>query len=142
MVATVILECGHEPSPHTSLTMGYGQDDEGNRYCYPCCGERDRERMVRDGKATLYWTGCSYQRTAKPGRWELPRFNFGERDCGEVANWCESLRFIVVELRHSFHNLAGKRYDVWFIGPDGKRWHGVQYGENTQLVHCKRVKGK
>ena len=30
-------------------------------------------------------------------------------------------------------------YDVWFIGPDGKEWHGVQYGDLTQVCHCRRV---
>ena len=35
-------------------------------------------------------------------------------------------------------DIAGKRLDVWFYGPDGYIWHGVQYGDNTQIVHCKR----
>jgi hypothetical protein len=38
------------------------------------------------------------------------------------------------------HNIAGVRYDVWFRGPDGHVWWGVQYGDMTQICHCKRTK--
>lgn len=36
---------------------------------------------------------------------------------------------------------TGVRYDTWFTGPDGKQWHAVQYGDNTQIAHCRRTKG-
>ena len=57
-----------------------------------------------------------------------------------VTNWPASLVFPVRYRRIGRHNWAGKRYDVWFTGPDGKPWHGTQYGDNTQIIHCKRVK--
>lgn len=32
------------------------------------------------------------------------------------------------------------RIDVWFNGPDGHLWHGVNYGHNSQLCHCRRTR--
>jgi hypothetical protein len=88
--------------------------------CYACCGEHDRRRMLETGKATLYL--CQRE----PGAWV-------------VSNWPSSLVFPVHHKRTGRHNMARRRYDAWFTGPDGKNWHGVQYGDNTQICHCKRV---
>jgi hypothetical protein len=111
-----LLDCGHPVSEHLSITTGYGTDKDGKKHCYECCAVRDKAAMIEDGKATLY--------LAK----------------NEVTNWPGSLRFAVSYTRKGRHNIAGSRHDVWFTGPDGKRWHGVQFGENTQLCHCRRIK--
>jgi hypothetical protein len=29
---------------------------------------------------------------------------------------------------------------VWFTDSDGRRWHGVNYGHNSQLCHCRRLR--
>lgn len=113
---TEVLECGHEPSEHAAFTTGYGRDKDGNRHCYECCAKNDREAMIRDGRATLYLT-----------------------DKG-ITNWPGSLRFRHGPIREGRHNIAGSRYDTWFAGPDGFTWHAVQYGENTQICHCKRTR--
>ena len=97
---------------------GHGTDSEGKTYCYTCCGERDKAGMIRTGRATLYLTPTA------------------------ITNWPNSLRFNYGEVRVGRHNMAGKRYDVWFRGPDGADWHGVQYGDNTQLLHCRRLKAR
>jgi hypothetical protein len=60
-------------------------------------------------------------------------------DDGRVTNWPNSLSF-KGHVSKGRHNIAGTRYDVWFTGPDGHRWHGTQYGDNTQICHCKRTK--
>jgi len=57
----------------------------------------------------------------------------------EVTNWPGSLRFRVSYQRKGRHNIAGSRTTVYFTGPEGKRWYGVQYGEFTQIVHCRRM---
>ena len=118
--ATEVLECGHSLSPHESFTTGYGTgygtDGTGARYCYSCCAENDKAYMQESGKITLYLT---------------------ERG---VVNWPGSLVFPVRHKRTGRHNIAQERTDVWFIGPDGFVWHGVQYGEWTQVLHCKRPK--
>ena len=122
----------------TESTTGYGYNRQHEPICFACCGELDRADMIETGKATLYltigpgWQGCG---------------NVGpiNTDYGHISNWPGTLRF---PLYHSpkvgKHNLAGKRYDVWFkVQNNGKaeQWHGVQYGDNTQIAHCRRVKG-
>jgi hypothetical protein len=86
--------------------------------------------MIETGKAVLYLTTTPNMTPA------------GNRhgDKGTVSNWPGSLKFQTGPVKVGRHNMAGKRYDVWFRGPDGKDWHGVQYGENTQLCHCRRIK--
>jgi hypothetical protein len=114
------LDCGHAPSPCSSVTTGYGRDQDGRTYCYECCADRDRADMQETGRATLYLV-------------DTPGTN------GEVTNWPGSLRFKVLYRSKGRHNLARVRHDVWFWA-DGAKWHGVQYGENTQIAHCRRVK--
>ena len=115
-----ICDCGHAPTPR-EYTTGYGTLD-GKTYCFPCCAKRERQQMIDTGKATLYLTmrgGYS--------QWYL-------------SDWPGGLRFQVKHFQVSDHNMAGKRYDVWFTGPDGYLWRGYQVGDNTQICHCKRTK--
>ena len=112
---TEILDCGHEPSEHSEHTTGYGTDKDGKRHCYACCATRDRDAMRRDGRATLYLTGST------------------------LSNWPGSLSFTVRSTRVGRHNIARTRTDVWFAF-EGYWWHGTQYGDNTQLCHCKRTR--
>lgn len=104
---------------------GYGYAAEGPEQppiCYDCCSKRERARMIETGKATLY---LSHKKPSE--------------NRGEVTDWPGTMRFGGY-VRQGRHNMAGRRYDIWFTGPDGEPWHGVQYGDNTQLCHCKRVK--
>lgn len=72
--------------------------------------------MVATGRATLYLDGLN------------------------ILDWPGRLRFRAARRSTGRHNIAGTRTDVWFVGPDGAAWHGVQYGQNTQIVHCKRTR--
>ena len=120
-----ILDCGHAPTPQKpgSCGTGYGTDSAGKTACYECCAEQDRKQMREDGRITLY---LSPDLEINPQAWK-------------VTNWPGTLRFPVGRLHKGRHNIAGTRYDVWFMF-DNQTWHGVQYGENTQVCHCKRVK--
>lgn len=116
-----ILECGHHATP-TEHTTGYGTTPDGRRHCYECIATMDKNRMIWDGKITLY---------------------FVKRDEKHfVTNWPGSLEFPVLNVKTSFHNMAGRngRTDFWFKGPDGKTWHGYQIGQYNQIAHCKRTK--
>lgn len=128
--ATIILECGHPPTPTTHGGTGYGRDKDGNRKCYECCADTDRQEMIETGKATLYLTMEVSDGATRLG---LPV------KVNTVTNWPGSLKFRTGEARKGHHNIARTRYDVWFRGPDGKDWHGVQYGDNTQICHCHRL---
>lgn len=59
-----------------------------------------------------------------------------------LTDWAGRLSFPVTSISKGRHNMAGTRYDVTFTGPDGKPWRGTQYGENTQICHCRRLGGK
>jgi len=90
--------------------------------CYACCAADDKARMIDTGRAVLYLT------TEKASGRAL------------LSNWPGSLTFRGGTVRKGAHNMARYRYDAWFTGPDGAPWHAVQYGGNTQIAHCKRVK--
>lgn len=138
IMADKILDCGHKPSPHKSFTTGYGYDREGKTHCYDCCAANERQNMLDTGRATLYLvkeSEVTESEAAKLGTLHHARW--------AVTDWPGKLRFPVYHApRKGAHNMARTRYDVWFTGPDGKRWHGVQYGEWTQLCHCRRLKGE
>ncbi|MEN6367736.1 MAG: hypothetical protein ABFC88_13070 [Thermoguttaceae bacterium] len=115
--------CGAEKVHTGEFTTGYGMDNGGNKVCYDCCGKREWEYMRDTGRATLYLVdrqGCGW----------------------EVTNWPGTLKFRVRSIRKGSHNLAGARYDVRFIDSTGAEWHGVTYGNMTQICHCRRLKQK
>lgn len=114
------IDCDKDKPIQTNGGTGYATTDKG-LVCYECCAKRDRDEMVATGRATLYLT------IAKDGK-----------NC-TVSNWPGSLKF-TGGWQKGRHNIARVRYDVWFVGPDGANWHGVQYGDNTQICHCRRTK--
>lgn len=126
-----ILDCGHAPNPDAN-TSGYGQDSEGKKYCYACCAERDKEAMRTDGRITLY--------LSKVGAHDKSQRAFIAQHY-KISNWPGTLTIEPTKVEIGRHNIAGTRYNVWFVF-EGDWWYGVQYGENTQLLHCKRTKEK
>lgn len=121
-------DCGHVAISNGCST-GYGVDNDGKKHCFACCGERDREEMVKTGKAVLYLSNSAalILGDCVP----LPKWH--------VSNWPGTLK-LSAYVRTGRHNIAGKRYDAWFTGPDGKAWWGVTYGDNTQICHCRRLR--
>ena len=93
----------------------------GAKVCYSCCGKRDSADMSATGRAVLYLTE------------EGP-------EGAVVSNWPGTLKFRVRHKRVGSHNLAGRRVDVWFTDSDGREWHGINYGHNSQLCHCRRLR--
>lgn len=139
------VDCGKEIiHPAKSLTTGFGWDENERgdkvKVCFACCGYRDKAEMILTGRATLYLSKVS----AEPKVTHL----LGVRQTGRVdgtwkiTNWPGTLKFEPGMVKRGRHNIAGTRYDVWFCGPDGFRWHGVSYGGNTQILHCKRTKDR
>ena len=110
----MLYDCGHQ-----DITRGYGTDPiTGKTYCYACCAERDKQYMRDHGEIVLYLCG-------EPGAYRL-------------TNWPGTLIARPWRVRIGRHNMVGKRYDVWFTF-ENRRWHGVQYGDNTQLCHCRMI---
>ena len=117
----VCVDCGQEKIHVDSLTTGYGIDKQGRKVCYSCCGKRDSADMSATGRAVLYLTE------------EGP-------EGAVVSNWPGTLKFRVRHKRVGSHNLAGRRVDVWFTDSNGREWHGINYGHNSQLCHCRRLR--
>lgn len=90
--------------------------------CYECCGKQDAMDMRLNGRAMLYLI-------------ENPDGS------SHVSNWPETLKLPVSRARKGRHNIARTRVDVWFQF-EGQEWHGVQYGEMTQICHCARLKAR
>jgi hypothetical protein len=116
------------PAPEPgSMTTGYGRDKRGRKVCFECCAIGDREYMHKHGQINLYLVN-HYAPNEHESGWS-------------IINWPGTLKIPCNKPRKGRHNIAGTRYDVWFhVGSEW--WHGVQCGENTQVVHCKRIKNR
>lgn len=102
------------------LGTGYARDKADNFLCYECCGKNEARDLRETGKGYLY----------------LTRDKSGAHT---VSNWPGTLKIPVHHMRKGSHNMARTRYDVWFTF-EGTAWHGVQYGEWTQVCHVRRLK--
>lgn len=119
--------CGVPFSVYASgMAPGYGRTSDSEYICYGCCGDEDREWLRTHNKAMLYLT--------------MGKDSF-KNTTYEVSNWPGTMKFKATG-KKGYHNIAGTRYDVWFRDMDGNRWHGYQIGDNTQIVHCKKLKRK
>lgn len=126
--------CGKECIP-SGMTTGYGKTESGEIHCFACCAEDDKAQMEDSGKIWLYLTHEPFFQNV------LGRVSSTTN--GKVSNWPGTLSF-PCWVKKGRHNIARTRYDVWFKDHQGNPWHGVQYGENTQICRCRRLtrKGK
>jgi len=119
------------------LSSIYAHTPDNKRVCRECAGARIRAEMVKSGRITLYLI-------FRPQ--EVPDYQKGVhyRNRGwYVTDWAGSPSMVFPATIHKGrHNIARTRYDAWFRGPDGYIWHGLQYGENTQICHCRRTNRK
>lgn len=101
----------HKPTSH------FGFNSQNQPVCYDCCGVEDEKYMRKNGiHGSLYLTND-----------------------GKVCNWPNTLSFPVEYQRIGTHNWGCVRTDVWFNGPDGHVWHGVNIGDN-EICRCKRTR--
>lgn len=121
----ICSQCHKVVTSGTGISAGYARDDHGNKICYQCCGEIDKKYMMENDSITLYLNV-----TKQDGRY----FE------GEVINWPGTIK-AKVGGRIGRHNFARIRYDAYFAF-DNAVWHGVTYGNNTQICHCKKTKSK
>jgi len=102
--------CGHVPTPREG-ELGYGVDDKGNTYCYQCVDVRDREQMEAEGRFSLSVVGDM------------------------LCNGTGGLRFPIVRRSYGAHRRAGRRTDLWFVGPCRMEWQGTAYGDGPAKCH-------
>ena len=113
-------DCGKE-CKSDGFGTGYGIERSTNKkICYDCCAKRDLEELnsleIGKGRVIQYLN------------WRT----------NEVTNWPGTMRFKVV-CKEGFHNIARVQRNVWF-SYKGKRFHGVQYGNDSEICYIKRVK--
>lgn len=81
------------------------RDRDGHHVCFACCAWLDVIRMMKGESDALYF----------------------DANRGTVTNWPGTLALHVTGKRVGRHNMAGKRTTVYFNGPCGTSWSGVQY---------------
>jgi hypothetical protein len=113
--------CKRTKTVYSNITTGHAIGCNGEKVCYYCAARQELKEMHATGKTCLY----------------LSKDADGQ---DVVTNWPNSLVLRVFGMTKGRHNIAGTRYDVWFFDDEKNLWHGVQYGENTQICHCKRLK--
>lgn len=115
-------QCHHIIELQKNGGTGYALNNSNELICYSCCGENDRQRMIDNKKIVLYLV------TYKD---DFLKYL--------VINWPGTLRIPIRKVKIGKHNIAGTRTDVWFVF-NGYWWHGVNYGDNSQICHCKQTK--
>ncbi len=128
--------CDKHIEHESDSTTGYAKDGRTNaKICFACCGIMDRETMISEGESDRLPLYLS----ENPPKDQTYIHSLGVYANSEIINWPGTLRF-PAWCKQGKHNIARTRMDAWFDGPDGHKWHGVLYGENTQIIHCKRTK--
>ena len=113
--------CKQDKTHTNEHTTGYAQKPNGHKVCFACCAILDQAKMKKTGKAVLYLTN------------DVNLFD------AKVTNWPGTLSIPIISRSTGRHNLTGTVYNVWFKF-NGYIWHGRQFGDNTQLCHCKQTK--
>lgn len=127
-------KCG-SPFKATRYTTGYGTTKDGKKFCYSCCAELTKEEMRRDGKIMLYF---SYDSPNHNPQFTSSGINLTASDY-KVSDWGDGLSIRPTRVKVGKHNIAKRRWDVWFQF-ENTWWYGVNYGDMTQILHCRRVK--
>lgn len=126
--------CNEAKPVNASGGTGYAVNSEGGKVCYSCCADIDRARMLETGRATLYLSPENRPTPTGVARYLNAR--------GDVRNWPGTLRFPFSGLRVARHNIAGRVYTAYFTGPDGATWSARNYGEHSDIAHCRRLKSR
>jgi len=118
MCTFICSRCSEEkPRLHNGGT-GYAEDKDGNKTCYECCAEIDREelRNMKPGdKTTHYWNGK------------------------EITNWPGTLIIFPHYFTKSRHNFGGWKTHIWFKF-EGNDFYAYQIGDSNQSAHIRRIK--
>jgi len=112
----------------TKIGSGYATGKNGIKTCYTCYAIFDKETMLIDGHSKRLPLYLSEVRSTINGSFSY-----------KITNWPGTLDFNVICYKEGKHNIAETRLDTWF-NVNGYIWHGVQYGDFTQIIHCKKTK--
>jgi hypothetical protein len=111
--------CNEHKVHESDFSTGYATDKNDNKVCFECMGKIDaKELRELQPKQKTYLYLDTKQKT--------------------LSNWPGTFKIHLHRIKEGFHNIAGKRYDVWFDYA-GNKYHGTRYGDNTQICHIKRL---
>ena len=116
-------------------------DEDRRKVCYTCAADLDRALMDERGEITLHLDGLISLRM-NPER-VIQKQASGQASPGgkiSVSNWCGSLSYSVELVRVGNGGMSKIRRDIYFTDHKGRVWHGVQFGNKSELVYCKRMK--
>ena len=111
-------KCEETKPCQTEGGTGYGITEYNTKVCYKCCADIDLEYMIEHKRITLYLS-------EKDGQWY-------------ISNWPGTLKFKAY-VNFGRHNIARIRRHAYF-NVNGKAWYGDQYGDFSELCHCKEYK--
>lgn len=103
----LILDCGHEPSPHSKHTTGTVHVGETGEVCWNCGFVHEHQYMRGADKFTAYLSENGEAITTWPGQ-ALARVTY---------------------LNQGRHNIGGSLYRFNAIDHDGARWYGTSPGK-------------
>lgn len=107
--------CGKE-IVRDGVGTGYAVVETGKKMCYACCGAYEARILRETKKLQGYLHGNEF--TNWPGTFRIP---------------------LGIYRRVSRNNFGAKRTDFWATW-EGRRYHGVQVGDNTECAWIKEVK--
>lgn len=96
------LACGHEPSPHSNISVSTGTAHlpDGREVCWECADAWQRDQMRASDRLDAYLTG----------------------DGATIATWSGG------KLAHVTSKVTARRVYLRAIDDTGKRWHGTSPG--------------
>ena len=117
-----------------AMSEGYARKSSNfsHKICYKCCAKLDMAEMDRERKITLY---LSYKVEKPPQQRSI--FTSDLKDA-HVSNWPGTLKYPCT-VSKSRTPKGKSKYEATFKDHRGFLWHGVLYGEDSQLIKCKRV---
>ena len=134
-----------KPVPSGTVGTGYAMHGTARRkVCYACCADLDRRWMERHDRMLLYMhTDEAFTEAERLHQLGLRT----EPDPTStywiiLTNWCGSLRIKPHSSGVGSHNWGLRRTSVWFRDHLGSEWHGYHIGRHTQIVHCRKLKGR
>jgi hypothetical protein len=95
--------------------------------------------MASGGRVCLYLSRDTKRLGSQAQIWDRIRNITTCEAAWHVTNWPGTLDIPIYLVKIGRHNLAKVRRDVWFHFA-GHDWHGVCYGNDTEIVHCQALK--
>lgn len=135
----VCFDCGGKFVKHYDFDTGYGTDKDGHKVCFACCGKRDLKELenLKEGERVVQY--LHVENAVNPYKFRSGYCNSHWGESYEIRNWPGTLK-IKAYGNIGYHNIAHIQRNVWFKIGD-KKYHGVQYGGDSELCYIKRVKG-